>query len=242
MRDNLTARQVETIRKPGVYCDGGGLRLKIMAGRDRYGVWVFRFMRAGKSREMSLGPISDVSLAEAREKAAAARQLLRDGKDPLGERAATKVAAKVEQLKHMTFREAADQFLATARVQDFKSDKHRKQWRSTIESYALPVLGDLPLQQIDSAIVLKALTPVWKRTPETGSRLRGRIERVIDWAKPLGLFHGDNPAALDKLKDHLPAKPKAKHHAAMPYSKLTGFMAELRQRDSVSARCWSSPS
>jgi integrase len=144
---------------------------------------------------------------------------------------------KVEQLKSMSFKQAALDFLATSKVEAFKNDKHRKQWRSTLQSYAFPVIGDLPLQSIDTALVLKTLLPVWKRTPETGSRLRGRIERVIDWAKPLGLFEGDNPAQLRLLKDHLPAKAKAEHHKAMPYADLPRFMQELRGRDSMSARC-----
>ena len=152
------------------------------------------------------------------------------GGDPIAIKHARLQAQKIEQLKVMTFREAALDFLQTSKIETLKNDKHRKQWRSTLEQYAFPVIGDLPLQSIDTAIVLKALLPVWKRTPETGSRLRGRIERVIDWAKPLGLFTGENPASHDLLKDHLPARQKVEHHKAMPYADVPAFVQELRER------------
>ena len=192
-------------------------------------------MLHGRSRELGLGPVHAVSLAEARERARQARQCLLDGRDPIEVKREAIAAAKVERLKTMTFRQAALDFLATSRVQDFKNDKHRKQWASTLERYAFPVIGSLPLQQIDTALVLKAVLPVAKRTPATGSRLRGRIERVFDWAKGLDLYSGDNPAALDRLKDNLPAKRKAEHHKAMGYGELPQFMAELRERQSISA-------
>jgi integrase len=235
MRDKLSALKVQTAKKPGRYADGGGLYLFIP--RPGYKLWTFRYQLNGKPREMSLGPVADVGLAEARDLAAHARRLTRDGKDPIEVRRETIAEHRVEQLKTVTFRQAALDFLATSKVEAFKSDKHRKQWRSTLQQYAFPVIGDLPLQSIDTALVLKTLLPVWKRTPETGSRLRGRIERVIDWAKPLGLFEGDNPAQLRLLKDHLPAKGKAEHHKAMPYADLPSFMKALRGRDSMSARC-----
>jgi Phage integrase central domain/Arm DNA-binding domain len=188
-------------------------------------VWTFRYTRGGRAREMSLGPLHSVNLAEARERARRARQLLLDGRDPLEVKREAQQATKVAALRTMTFREAALQLLATPKIAGLKNDKHRKQWRSTLESYAFPVLGDLPLQSIDTALVLKALLPVWKRTPETGARLRGRIERVIDWAKPLGLFQGENPASYDLLKDHLPATPKPEHHPALPYTELPPSLA-----------------
>ena len=185
---------------------------------------------------MGLGPLHSVTLAQARDKALEARQLILDGKDPIELKRQAMQQQKIEQLKVMTFREAALDFLQTSKIETLKNDKHRKQWRSTLEQYAFPVIGDLPLQSIDTAIVLKALLPVWKRTPETGSRLRGRIERVIDWAKPLGLFTGENPARQDLLKDHLPARQKVEHHKAMPYADVPAFVQELRDRRSMSAR------
>ena len=193
-------------------------------------------MLEGRSRELGLGPLTDVSLAEARKRAAHARQLLLDGRDPIEAKREIRNAAKAERLHTMTFEQAATEFLRTTKIANLKSERHRRQWRSTLEQYAFPIMGDLPLQSIDAAIVLRVVSPVLERIPETGSRLRGRIERVFAWAKPLGLFVGDNPASRDVLKDHLPARPKVAHHAALPYAELPAFMDALRARESVSAR------
>jgi integrase len=233
--NKLTALKINSLKAPGKYADGLGLYLLIRRPGDKS--WCFRYMRNGHARQLGLGPLHSVSLQEARNRAREARQLILDGRDPIEVRHQALQAHKAEQLRTLTFREAALQFLATDKVQKFKSDKHRKQWGSTLESYAFPVFGDLPLQSIDTAIVLRALLPVWKRTPETGSRLRGRIERVFAWAKPLKLIDGENPASREVLKDHLPTKAKAKHHEAMPYADLPAFMERLRDRDSMSARC-----
>ena len=125
--------------------------------------------------------------------------------------------------------------MATDRVENFRNAVHRKQWRSTLAK-AYPLLGDLPLQSIDLAILLKVLSPIMKATPETGRRMRGRIERVLEWARPLGLFTGENPARHEALKDHLPAKRKVEHHRALAYSEMPSFMARLREKDGVSAK------
>ena len=235
MRNKLTARQVQTVKKVGRYADGGGLYLLIC--RPGYKQWTFRFMLAGRAREMALGPVTDVSLVEARQRAAEARKLTREGRDPIAVKDEAQAALRAEELRTLTFKEAAEQFLETERVEGFKNAKHRQQWRSTLESYAFPVIGDLPLKEIDSAIVLQALLPVWRRVPETGSRLRGRVERVFAWCKAHKLFDGENPASREILKDALPVRAKAKHHPALPYIEMPSFMADLRQRDSVSARC-----
>jgi integrase len=240
----LSALKVQSLlKKPGRHHDGGGLYLNVIRAGD--GFWQFRYRPAGhavsdtgsrRTRYLGLGPVHTISLAQAREAAQEARRLLLEGRDPIAIKHAKAQARKIEQLKTVTFREAALDFLQTSRIDSLKNDKHRRQWRSTLEQYAFPVIGDLPLKSINTAIVLKALLPVWKRTPETGSRLRGRIERVIDWAKPLGLFTGENPASRDLLKDHLPAKQKAKHHKAMPYADVPAFVQELRARRSMSVR------
>jgi integrase len=231
--NKLTTRQVQSLQKPGRYGDGGGLYLEIRRLGDRS--WSFRYMIAGKARELGLGPLHSVSLAEARIRAREARQVILDGRDPIDARRAAAAAVKAEQLRTVTFAEAVEQFLATAKIESFRNDKHRRQWRSTLES-VFPVIGSLPLQQIDTAVILSALLPIWKRTPETGSRLRGRIARVFDWAMPIGLFEGPNPADWDRLKDHLPARPKVEHHPAMPCADVPAFMAKLRERDSISAK------
>jgi integrase len=232
--NKLTPLKVNKLKATGRYADGLGLYLEIRRPGDK--AWAFRYTFGGKRRQLGLGPIHSVSLAEARERAREARQCILDGHDPIEERRATAQAAKVERLKLMTFREAALKLLATPKLQAFKNHKHRQQWRSTLERYAFQVLGNLPLQSIDSALVLRVVAPVMARVPETGSRLRGRIERVFEWAKGINLFVGDNPARLDALKDHLPSRPKVEHHKAMPYTDLPPLMASLRERDSLSAR------
>jgi integrase len=158
-----------------------------------------------------------------------------DGKDPLAVRRDAKTAALVEAARTKTFADCVSEFLATQRVQQFKSDKHRAQWHSTLQA-AVRSFGSVPMQQIDSAVVLACLQPIMLKTPETGTRLRGRIERVFAWAAAHQYFTGTNPASRDVLRDALPAKPKAKHHEALAYADLPAFMVKLRERDSVSAR------
>jgi integrase len=241
-RKPLTAIQVTSIKKPGFHRDGLTVGLYLQVAPSTHGVtrsWAYRYNSplTGKLRWLGLGSVGVLSLADARKLAQDYRRIVKvERRDPVDERRATKEAAVVAKLHAMTFKDAALQFLGTAKIENLKSDKHRAQWRSTLEQYAFPVFGNLPLQQIDSAIVLKAILPVLKRTPETGTRVRGRIERVFEWAKPLGLFKGDNPASRAALKDHLPAKRKAKHHPALAYAELPAFMAALDEREGVSAR------
>ena len=216
-------------KKEGMVPDGRGLYLK--DGRS----WIFRFMQAKQAQKLGLGPVQDVTLQEARTRARQARQLILDGKNPVAVRDDAKAATKIETAKTRTFKEAALEFLATERVEQFKNEKHRQQWHSTLEK-AFPVIGDLPLQSIDSALVLRVLLPIWKKTPETGSRLRGRIERVFAWAAAHQYFTGTNPATRDVLRDALPKKAKVNHHSAMPYSELGAFMERLREKESLSAK------
>jgi integrase len=228
-----TLKIASLLKRPGRH--GDGLNLYLHVRRPGSASWTFRYQIDGKPRWLGLGPEHSVSLAEARVRAREARQCIIDGRDPLDTKRSALAERKAEQLKTVTFAEAVSQFLATAKVESFKNDKHRKQWRATLES-VFPTIGALPLQQIDTAVILSALLPIWKRTPETGSRLRGRIARVFDWAKALDLYQGENPASWDRLKDCLPAKPKVEHHKAMPYADLPSFMVKLRERDSVSAK------
>jgi integrase len=225
---------VSKLKKPGRYGDGHGLWLQISENGGK--AWLFRYMLNGRARHMGLGPLDTISLAEARIRAREQRQLLLEGRDPLAVREEAITAIKLDAAKTKTFKQAALEFLKTSKVQSFKNEKHRKQWTATLETYAFPVIGGLPLAKIDTALVLSTIMPVWERTPETGSRLRGRIERVFDWAKPLKLYEGENPAQWSLLKDHLPKKRKATHHHAMPVTELGAFMVKLRERDSLSAK------
>jgi integrase len=223
----LTARKVET-DTPGVYVDGQGLRLVVGATGTRK--WVFRFMRRGRSQEMGLGG-SDVSLAMARERAADARRTLAAGRNPID-------AARLAQVGQPTFGQVADEFVA-AKQSEWRNGKHRAQWNMTLQRYCGP-LRALPVDEIDTAAVLEILKPLWTRVPETASRLRGRIETVLDAARARGLIGPNeaNPARwrghLDKL---LPKRQKLTrgHHAAMPFAEVSQFMASLRKRDAVAA-------
>jgi integrase len=223
----LTARKVETA-KPGIYLDGQGLRLIVGATGSRK--WVFRFMRRGRSQEMGLGG-ANVSLAMARERAADARKMIVAGQNPID-------GARLAKVGRPTFGQVADDFLA-AKQSEWRNAKHRAQWEMTLQRYAAP-LRSRPVDEIDTTAVLEVLQPVWTSTPETASRLRGRIETVLDAARARGLIgqHEANPARwrghLDKL---LPKRQKLTrgHHAAMPFSDVPQFVASLRKRDAMAA-------
>jgi integrase len=223
----LTARKVETA-KPGVYVDGQGLRLVVgLAGSRK---WVFRFMRQGRSQEMGLGG-SDVSLAVARERAGDARRALAAGQNPIA-------AARLAKMHQATFGQVADEFVA-AKQSEWRNGKHRAQWEMTLRRYCAP-LRARPVDEIDTPAVVEVLKPLWSSVPETASRLRGRIEMVLDAARARGLIGANeaNPARwrghLDKL---LPKRQKLMrgHHAAMPFVDVPQFVARLRKREAVAA-------
>jgi integrase len=230
--NKLTALDVASKSEPGRYSDGGGLELQVSKWGSKS--WVFRFARNGKTRWLGLGPIHTVTLAEARVRSRHARQLLLDGKDPIVVKDEARAAEKVDSLKAVTFKQCAEDFLYK-RLADFRNEKHKAQWRSTLEAYAFPKLGDLPVRMIDPALVLQVLRPLEDRA-ETWQRVRGRIERIIEYGRPLGYTSGENPAALKALKDHAPRKPEVKHHKAVSYQDLPAFMSDLRERGGISAR------
>ena len=230
--DRLTARKVETLTKPGVYIDGEGLRLVVDATGGKR--WRFRYRFDGKDRELGLGGYRAragapaVTLAMAREKARKAREHVRAGRDPLEqERAETRIP---------TFGEAADAFIE-AQSPSWRNPVHHAQWTMTLRDYAAPI-REKRVDRIDTADVLKVLKPVWQSKPETASRLRGRIERVLAAAKAEGHRSGENPAAWRGHLDHLlPARQKLTrgHHAALAFGDLPAFVATLREQDTVAA-------
>ncbi|MBC7103815.1 MAG: integrase arm-type DNA-binding domain-containing protein [Parvibaculum sp.] len=234
----LTAVKVARLTKPGRYGDGGGLWLQVAAGGSRS--WLFRFMRDGKAREMGLGALMTVTLAEAREKARECRKALSEGLDPIEARDGIRKAAAVDAARAVTFREAAERYIEAHRP-GWKNAKHADQWGSTLEAYVYPTIGALPVAAVDVALVLKCIEPIWSTKPETAGRVRGRIESVLDWAAARGYRTGDNPARwrghLDKLLPPKSKVAKVKHHAAMPYADVPAFMAELRDRSDNSSRC-----
>ena len=216
----LTARKVQTA-KPGKYGDGDGLQLAVAASGARK--WVLRFLWQGKPREMGLGSYPEVELAEAREKALEARRLVRKGIDPIADRNRDRAVP--------TFGAFADQ-VAEELATGFRNEKHRAQWKMTLTVYAGP-LRSKPIDAIETADVVAVLKPIWLEKPETASRLRGRIEKVLNAAKAKGYRTGENPAAWRGHLDHLLPKQSRLsrgHHAAMPYAEVPTFMSQLRKR------------
>lgn len=229
---------------PGYYHDGDGLYLK--ASKAGTKSWVLRYMFAGTARNMGLGGFPKVGLSEARDRRKHADRMIWEGRDPIAVRDATKAeqrakreAAKVEKAKARTFKQCAEKYIA-AHADAWRNDKHRAQWNSTLQTYVYPVIGHLPVAAIDTALVLKVLEPIWKEKPDTAGRVRGRIELILSWATVREYRKGDNPARWRGHLDHvLPPQSKVravKHHEAMPYVELPGFMADLRANDSLSAR------
>ena len=186
---------------------------------------------------MGLGPVSLVPLAQARERAQEARRTLLAGMDPIATRIAARNEARLQAARDVTFEQCAEQMLASHEAA-WSNLKHRAQWRATLATYAFPVFGSLPIREINKTLVMRALLPIWQSKPETASRLRQRVERVLRWAKSIGYRDGDNPADWDALRELLPEPGKVRsvrHHPAMPIDALPAFMAELRARDSLSA-------
>lgn len=212
--------------KAGRHSDGGGLYLNVSATGSKS--WLFMWTKNGKRREMGLGPYPAVSLSKARIKASEYRALVADGVDPL--------VSKAEE-SEPTFAECASKFLASMEGQ-WRNEKHRAQWRMTLNEYAKP-LHAKRVSETSTDDVLKVLSPIWLKMPETAARLRGRIERVLDYAKARGWRSGENPALWrGHLKNILPARQKLTrgHHAAMPYPDVPTFVEELPGKDAMAAR------
>jgi integrase len=224
-----------------MHADGAGLYLQVTGdgGVNVSKSWIYRFKLRGRAREMGLGSLSTFGLAEARTKAAECRKLTYEGIDPIEARRAERAKVALDTAKSLTFKECTEQYIAAHRA-GWRNAKHAAQWSTTVKTYAEPVIGALPVQDIDTALVMKIIEPLWSKKPETAARLRGRIEAVLDWAAARGYRQGENPARwrghLDKL---LPARAKVrkvKHHAALPYDELPEFITALRAQEGVSAR------
>ena len=244
--NKLSAAAVRAASKPGLYGDGHGLYLQVSAFETK--AWVFRYMLDGRPRKMGLGALHTVSLAEARKRAETARLKVLDGIDPIDDAEAKRAERRLEAAKAMTFKECADAYIKANRS-GWKNEKHAAQWGATFNETrrgslifpaATAIINDLPISAIDTGLVRKVLEPIWYTTPETASRVRGRIERVLAWATVAGYRSGDNPARwTGHLKELLPSKTKVaavEHHSALPYRDLPAFMLKLRAKDGVSAR------
>jgi integrase len=226
----------------GRHADGGGLNLLVKDSGARS--WVFRFMLDGKSRDLGLGSAAGadkISLAKARDLATALRLKVKAGVDPLAERqreAAEAVsAAQAAQIAGITFKHVAEAHIA-ANEGSWRNDKHRQQWRNTLATYVYPVIGDLPVADIGTSHVLQIVEPIWQDKPETASRVRGRIETLLDAAKARGYRDGENPARWrGHIAQILPARTKLSrgHHKAMAYAELPAFTGQLHAREAMAA-------
>lgn len=229
----LNSRSVAALKEPGRYADGLNLYLQIAPGGSRS--WLFRYTINGRAREMGLGPLHTIGLAEARGLALQCRRDLLEGIDPLAKRDQSRAVSR----QMPTFEECADAYI-TANEAAWKNEKHREQWRSTLKMYAFPKIGSVPIDQIDVACVLSVIEPLWHSKTETAHRIRGRIEKVLDWAGARGYRTGANSARWKgHLANLLPSRGKVakpKHHAAMAYADMPEFMARLILADGVSAR------
>jgi integrase len=237
--EKLSPAGVRKFKKEGLYGDGAGLHVGPDAGEKSGKSWIFRFMLSGRAREMGLGALHTVGLAEARDRARACRLKLLDGVDPLAARDAERNARRLEDAKAITFKDAAEQYISGHRA-SWKNDKHAEQWATTLETYAYPTIGKLAVGAIDTGLVLKVLEPIWTEKAETANRLRGRIATILDWAKVRGYREGENPARWKgHLDQTLPARSKVakvEHHAALPYAEMSAFMTALRAQDGIAAR------
>src|SRR5262245_34172445 len=242
----LSPTKVAGANTPGYFADGGNPYLRVAisakAANKKRTVskgWIFRFTIAGKTRDAGLGGYPTISLAKARQEAERCRRLVAAGIDPIVARNAERQAAFLAAAKAITFEQCAQAFIA-GHDAGSRNEKHRQQWTNTLKTYAYPVLGTLPVAAVNTSLVMKVLEPIWATKPETAGRVRGRIERVLDWARVRGYRDGENPARLrGHLDTLLPKKSKVhkvKHHAALSYRDVGAFMVKLREESSISAQ------
>ena len=233
----LNALKVEKAKEPGMYADGGGLYLRVTPQGTKN--WVLRYMLDRKPHWMGLGPLQLYGLGEARARALDARRKRHEGIDPIEARRALRAKLRLDAAKAITFKQCAESFIASHEA-GWRNAKHKYQWRATLASYAYPVIGALPVQAVDTALVLKVLEAIWAAKPETASRVRQRIENILGFAKVRGWRDGENPARWRGHLDHLlPARSKVhaiEHHAALPYAELPAFVGRLQERPAVAAR------
>jgi len=239
-KDWLNARGVATIKEPGYHADGGGLYLCVTStGAAISKSWILRYQVNGKRREMGLGSLSTLPLSEARKRRDEHLAKAKSGTDPIAARKQERATKQAEKVM-LTFSEAATKYIDLMEP-GWRNAKHASQWRNTVETYANPVIGKLPVDQVEQSHILQILEPIWYKKTETATRLRGRLERILSWAKVHGYRSGENPA---RWKDHMEVmlpSPESlgprKHHPAMPYREVGVYMKALRKMKGVSARC-----
>jgi integrase len=232
----VSAARVKNLKIPGDYLDGRGLYLQVRSESSKS--WLLKFSLRKKAREMGLGSALDFSLADARETRDKYRKLIKVGVDPIEHRKAEEAARAVERAKALTFKQAASRYI-TANRSGWKNIKHAAQWQATLETYAYPLIGSLPVQSVDTALMMAVLEPIWSTKSETASRVRGRVESIIDAARARKEYIGENPARWKgHLETLLPKKSKVRRkrkQPALPYAELPAFMQDLRERDAIAA-------
>nr|WP_283206733.1 site-specific integrase [Methylobacterium iners] len=237
MQGKLTALGVARLKTPGMYGDGGGLWLQVTGKGAKS--WIFRFTLSGKAREMGLGSAGTFSLAEARDKALSCRKLCAEGIDPIEAKRAQMDQARLEAARAITFRQCAEAYIEAHKA-GWRNSKHAAQWTATLSTYAYPAFGELPVQAIDTGFVMQALQPIWTAKPETATRVRGRIEAILDWARTHGYRRGENPARWKgHLSNLLPKRSrvqKVEHHAALPYAEVSAFVQALDAQPGIAAQ------
>jgi integrase len=221
----------------GLLPDGDGLYLQVRGPAARS--WLYRYMIAGKTREMGLGPYPAIGLEDARKSRDRCKRLRQEGLDPIATRNQERAAARLAEAQAITFSQAALSYISD-KSHAWKNEKHRQQWTNTLTTYVEPLLGSVPVQAIDTKLVKQVLDPIWITKPETASRIRGRMEVILDWCKALGYRDGENPARWrGNLKDLLAAHSdvaEVEHHPALPYTELPAFMERLRGLEGLAPR------
>ncbi len=232
----LSEVKLKTLTSPGAYPDGDGLYFQVTKTGSRS--WFYRYQHNGKQRKQGLGSYPTVKLAMARDKAVACKQLLIDGIDPIQDRQQKKLAAQLKANSQKTFRFCAEQYIDSKKG-EWSNAKHVYQWTQSLKHYAYPIIGDMPVQEIGIVQILDVLQPIWQEKTETATRVRQRIEAILDWAKVRQFRSGENPALWRGNLDKLLPKPSkirsVKHQPAMPYSLLPEYFIELQEQDSVAA-------
>jgi integrase len=231
----------QLMKKQGFHAMGGAPGLYLRVDGESV-TWVFRYLLAGRRRDMSLGPVFMTTLEQARGQVLELRAKIRQGIDPISERQGvvqTHLAVERKRTQALTFDECAKEYIDAHSVA-WKSAKHAAQWTSTLKTYASPIIGGLPVAEVDTALVVKVLSPIWSAKTETATRLRGRIESVLGWATVLGHRHGDNPARwpkhLDNLLANIPKGKRTQHHPALPWQEMGQFMTDLRAQAGIGPR------
>ena len=232
-KQQLSAIKVKNIKEPGYFLDSDGLYLQVSSTGTKS--WVYRFMLKKRRRDMGLGPLDTLSLADARLQRNEQKKLVKQGIDPIANRTTIEnqqiALEQIKQRESITFKICAKEYI-NAKQAEWKNSKSAQQWNSTLRDYAHPFIGHLPVSQIDQSLVLKCLKPIWESKTETATRLRQRIENILDYAKAKNYRNGDNPAALKGgLQLFLPRASKikeTKNHSALPYRDIPAFISQLK--------------